>query len=92
MNPSYLETIPLQKPDDGELDTGGGGGRDLPGEGEGPLRLPKLLHSLQLALFIITVTRHTVGFIKNGTLVFLNFSAQDASISKISVPISKRRS
>ena len=34
----------------------------------------------------------TVGFIKNGTLVFLNFSAQDASISKISVPIIKRRS
>ena len=51
MNFSYLETIPLQKPDDGELDTGGGGGRDLPGEGEGPLRLPELLHSLQLALF-----------------------------------------
>ena len=52
MNPSYLETIPLQKPDDGELDTGGGGGRDLPGEGEGPLRLPKLFHSLQLALHL----------------------------------------
>ena len=27
---------------------------------------------------------YTVGFIKNGTLVFVNFSAQDASILKIS--------
>ena len=34
----------------------------------------------------------TVGVIKNETLIFVNFSAQDASISKISVPIIKRRS
>ena len=36
--------------------------------------------------------RTTVGADKNGTLVFVNFSAQDASILKISVPIIKRRS
>ena len=34
----------------------------------------------------------TVGADKNGTLVYINFSAQDASILKISVPIIKRRS
>ena len=34
----------------------------------------------------------TVGVNKNCTLVFVNFSAQDASILKISVPIIKRRS
>ena len=34
----------------------------------------------------------TLGFIKNETLVFVNFSAQGASILKISVPIIKRRS
>merc|ERR1712067_165172 len=34
----------------------------------------------------------TVGADKNETLVFVNFSAQDASILKISVPIIKRRS
>ena len=34
----------------------------------------------------------TVGVNKNCTLVFLNFSAQDASILKISVTIIKRRS
>ena len=34
----------------------------------------------------------TVGVNKNWTLVFVNFSAQDASILKISVPIRKRRS
>ena len=34
----------------------------------------------------------TVGVIRNGTLVFVYFSAQDASILKISVPIIKRRS
>ena len=34
----------------------------------------------------------TVGVIRNGTLVFVNFLAQDASIFKISVPIIKRRS
>ena len=32
----------------------------------------------------------TLGFIKNETLVFLNFSAQGASILKIGVPIIKR--
>ena len=38
------------------------------------------------------VTRlSTVGVIRNETLVFVNFSAQDASILKISVPIIKRR-
>ena len=35
---------------------------------------------------------NTVGVIRNETLVFVNFSAQDASILKISVPIIKRRS
>ena len=35
---------------------------------------------------------YTLGFIKNETLVFLNFSAQGASILKISVSIIKRRS
>ena len=35
---------------------------------------------------------HTVGVNKNCTLVFVNFSAQDASILEISVPIVKRRS
>ena len=35
-------------------------------------------------------SRITVGFIKNETLVFVNFSAQGASILKISVPIIKR--
>ena len=34
----------------------------------------------------------TLGADKNGTLVFVNFSAQDASILKISVHIIKRRS
>ena len=34
----------------------------------------------------------TVGVNKKWTLVFVNFSAQDASILKISVPIIKRRS
>ena len=38
------------------------------------------------------VSSLTVGFIKNETLIFLNFSAQGASILKISVPIIKRRS
>ena len=35
---------------------------------------------------------NTVGAVRNETLVFVNFSAQDASILKISVPIIKRRS
>ena len=35
---------------------------------------------------------YTVGVIRNETLVFVNFSAQDVSILKISVPIIKRRS
>ena len=34
----------------------------------------------------------TVGVNKNCTLVFVNFSAQDALILKISVPMIKRRS
>ena len=34
----------------------------------------------------------TVGAVKNETIFFINFSAQDASILKVSVPISKRRS
>ena len=34
----------------------------------------------------------TLGVNKNETLVFVNFSAQDASILKICVSISKRRS
>ena len=37
-------------------------------------------------------TNFTVVVIKNETLLFGNFSAQDASILKISVPIIKRRS
>ena len=40
----------------------------------------------------IHIVEHTVGVIKNCTLVSVNFSAQDASILKISVPIIKRRS
>ena len=40
---------------------------------------------------ILGVTIHTVGVNKNWTLVFVNLSAQDASILKISVPIIKRR-
>ena len=40
----------------------------------------------------IRTLSNTVGVIRNGILVFLNFSAQDASILKISVPIIKRRS
>ena len=39
-----------------------------------------------------TIEGSTVGVNKNCTLVFVNFSAQDASILKISVPIIKRRS
>ena len=35
---------------------------------------------------------HTVGAVRNETLVFVNFSAKDASKLKISVPIIKRRS
>ena len=34
----------------------------------------------------------TVGAVRNETLVFVNFSAKDASKLKISVPIIKRRS
>ena len=41
---------------------------------------------------IIETFTFTVGLIKNGTLVFVNFSVQDASILKISVAIIKRRS
>ena len=33
--------------------------------------------------------QNTVGAVRNETLVFVNFSAQDASILKISVSISK---
>ena len=48
------------------------------------------------AFFLYTIAftiknLHTVGVNKNCTLVFINFSAQDASILKISVPIIKRR-
>ena len=35
---------------------------------------------------------NTVGAVRNETLFFINFSAQDASILKISVPIFKRSS
>ena len=41
---------------------------------------------------VVLVLGSTLGFIKNETLVFINFSAQGASILKISVPIIKRRS
>ena len=40
----------------------------------------------------IVTLLHTVGAVKNETLFFINFSAQDASILKISVPIFKRSS
>ena len=40
----------------------------------------------------VSHVQHTVGVNKNETLVFVIFSAQDASIFKISVPIIKRRS
>ena len=43
-------------------------------------------------VMLVTSDINTVGADKNGTLVFVNFSAQDASILKISVPIIKRRS
>ena len=43
-------------------------------------------------MFFCLCVKNTVGVIKNGTLVFVDFSAQDASILKISVPIIKRRS
>merc|ERR1712155_291318 len=45
--------------------------------------------TLHLYRSYITIT---VGAIKNETLVFVNFSAQDASILKISMAIIKRRS
>ena len=40
----------------------------------------------------VMAENYTVGAVRNETLVFVNFSAQDASILKISVPIIKRRS
>ena len=48
---------------------------------------------LVLMRWAATVLRgdYTVGVNKNCTLVFVNFSAQDAWILKISVPIIKRR-
>ena len=47
---------------------------------------------LYLGSLCTQVRRTTVGVIRNETLVFVNFSAKDASILKISVPIIKRRS
>ena len=43
-------------------------------------------------LQVLNMLGFTVGAAKNETLVFVNFSAQGASILKISVPIIKRRS
>ena len=40
----------------------------------------------------LKISVYTVGADKNETLVFVNFSAQDASILKISVAFMKRRS
>ena len=40
----------------------------------------------------ISYHNNTVGAVRNETLVFVNFSAKDASKLKISVPIIKRRS
>ena len=52
----------------------------------------KLILNMIFCLIIKICTYLTVGVNKNWTLVFVNFSAQDASILKISVPIIKRRS
>ena len=48
---------------------------------------PHFLTSLDLHALM----HYTVGADRNETLVFVHFSAQDASISKISVPIIKRK-
>ena len=48
--------------------------------------------SVKLSKSVLLLVICTVGADKNWTLVFINFSAQDASILKISVPIIKRRS
>ena len=47
--------------------------------------------SLLYSLVRVLLVEYTVGVIKNCTLVFVNFSAQGASILKISVPIFKRK-
>ena len=47
---------------------------------------------IRLDIRVTASILHTVGVIRNETLVFVNFSAQDASMLKISVPIIKRRS
>ena len=52
-------------------------------------RDPELSNETIILVLILSIT---VGVIKNCTLVFVNFSAQGASILKISVPIIKRRS
>ena len=51
----------------------------------------RLTHTFDLSTPCCSTTT-TVGAAKNETLVFINFSAQDASILKISVAIIKRRS
>ena len=43
---SYLQAVSLEQPDNGDLDAGGRGGGDLPGDAQGPRRLPELLHPL----------------------------------------------
>ena len=45
-----------------------------------------------IAIWYVKYVKVTVGADKNETLVFVNFSAKDASKLKISVPIIKRRS
>ena len=43
---SYLQAVSLQEPDHGDLDAGGRGGGDPPGDAQGPRWLPELLNSL----------------------------------------------
>ena len=52
----------------------------------------RIWNPVTLGYSIVSAQQHTVGVNKNWTLVFVNFSAQDASILKISVPIIKRSS
>ena len=59
---------------------------------ESHLRSYSMLSQKFDRMVFISCLLNTVGVNKNWTLVFVNFSAQDASILKISVTIFKRRS
>ena len=54
--------------------------------------ISKIWNTIKEFTFFHNPKSITVGVITNETLVLVNFSAQDASILKISVPINKRRS